>query len=83
MGEIEREIMKRMAQLQARLVEELSQGLPGEEPGARVICQECGSRMQSRGQVTRQLQSAGEQDITLKREYWVCPVCGTGIFPPG
>jgi rubredoxin len=87
MAEIERETMKRMAQLQARLVEELSQGLPGEAQEAgrqdKVICPECGSQMQSRGQVARQLQGAGAQDISLKREYWVCPVCGTGIFPPG
>jgi predicted RNA-binding Zn-ribbon protein involved in translation (DUF1610 family) len=87
MAEIERETMKRMAQLQARLVEELSQGLPGEaqeaERRAGVICPACGSQMQNRGQVARRLQGTGEQDITLKREYLVCPVCGTGIFPPG
>jgi predicted RNA-binding Zn-ribbon protein involved in translation (DUF1610 family) len=87
MAEIERETMKRMAQLQARLVEELSQGFPSAEPEAgrrsKVICPGCGSQMQNRGQVARQLQGAGEQDITLKRAYWVCPVCGTGIFPPG
>ena len=83
MAEIERETMRRMARLQARLVEELSQTLPEAERQVRPVCPECGNKMQNRGQEERQLQGPGDQEIQLKRAYWVCPVCGTGIFPPG
>lgn len=81
LAEIERETMKRMAGLQARLIEELSQEFPATEEQPH--CPGCGSLMQHRGDRKRQLRSAGDQAISLKREYWVCPVCGTGIFPPG
>ena len=26
---------------------------------------------------------AGSEEVRLEREYGVCPVCGTGFFPPG
>jgi hypothetical protein len=81
MAEIERETMKRMAGLQARLIEELSQEHP--DQAEQPHCPACGSPMQRRGPRKRRLQGAGDQAISLEREYWVCPVCGTGIFPPG
>ena len=86
LAEIERETMKRMAQLQAQILEELSQTVPMEEresEGENPICPECGMKMQRRGQAERQLQGQGGQAIHLKRSLWVCPACGTGIFPPG
>ncbi len=84
MAEIERETMQRMAKLQARMIEELSQELPTDRKEAvSETCPTCGNLMQRRGQRTRKLRGPGEQDIQLKREFWVCPVCGTGIFPPG
>ena len=86
LAEIERETMKRMAQVQAQIMEELSQGLPaeGEKPAGEILrCPECGAKMQRRGQVERQLHGTGGQVIHLQRSYWVCPRCGAGIFPPG
>lgn len=84
--EIERETMRRMAELQAYILEELSQDLPPEEKERlekAAQCPECGTRMQRRGEAARQLQGAGGQNLHLKREYWVCPACGAGLFPPG
>jgi hypothetical protein len=84
--EIERETMKRMAQLQAQILEELSQGPSPEESDLDPeipVCGECGAKMQRRGQAERQLQGPGGQAIHLKRSFWVCPACGAGIFPPG
>jgi hypothetical protein len=84
--EIERETMKRMAQVQARILEELSHSLPpGERKAASEIlaCRECGTQMQRRGQAERHLQGQGGQEICLERSFWVCPTCGAGIFPPG
>ena len=84
--EMERETMRRMAELQAHILEELSQDLPAEEKESlekATQCPECGTKMQRRGAAERQLQGAGGQNLHLKREYWVCPACGAGLFPPG
>lgn len=83
--EMERETMRRMAELQAHILEELSTDLPKEgkenQEQARQ-CPECGAKMQRRGEAERQLQGVGGQNLYLKREYWVCPACGAGLFPP-
>jgi len=83
--EMERETMRRMAELQAHILEELSKDLPSEEESPEVAthCPECGAKMQRRGEMERQLQGVGGQNLHLKREYWVCPACGAGFFPPG
>ena len=84
--EMERETMRRMAELQADILEELSQDLAAEEKESlekAAQCPECGTKMQRRGEAERQLQGAGGQNLHLKREYWVCPACGAGFFPPG
>ncbi len=83
--EIERETMKRMAQLQARLMQELAQATQASEWGEGVgpTCPECGAKMEKRGQQERSLQAQGGEEVVLKRSYAVCPQCGAGIFPPG
>jgi YgiT-type zinc finger domain-containing protein len=82
--EMERETMRRMAELQAHILEELSKDLPPEEnQEAATQCPECGAKMQRRGEIERQLQGMGGQNLHLKRDYWVCPACGAGLFPPG
>jgi len=82
--EMECETMQRMAELQAHILEELSKDLPPEEnQDTATQCPECGAKMQRRGEIERQLQGVGGQNLPLKREYWVCPACGAGLFPPG
>jgi YgiT-type zinc finger domain-containing protein len=84
-AEIERETMKRGAELQARLMEELvgeseiAEWVEGEAPN----CPECGTKMHKRGEQERRLQGQGGQEVVLKRAYAVCPACGAELFPPG
>jgi hypothetical protein len=50
------------------------------EPSA-MICEGCQVRMQKRGKrKKRVLSKRGE--IDLERQYYVCPHCGVGVFPP-
>jgi len=51
--------------------------------GARPVCPDCGARLAAAGPRQRRLR--GEQDIpiALERTYARCPVCQTGLFPPG
>jgi DNA-directed RNA polymerase subunit RPC12/RpoP len=82
-AEIERETMKRMAQLQARIMEDIAQSRADSVGMEEVKCAECGAKMGVRGEQERCLQAAGGQEVMLKRGYWVCPSCGAAIFPPG
>jgi hypothetical protein len=86
LAEIERETMRRMAQLQARLLEDLLRAKAVEQSAAEgesVLCPECGAPMQARGEQERHLQAQGGQDVVLKRGYAVCPQCRAAFFPPG
>jgi len=86
MAEIERETMVRMAQLQARVMEDIVRAKAAEQRAnleEPVICPECGEKMQSRGEQARHLQAQGGQEVVFKRGYTVCPECGAGFFPPG
>lgn len=85
MAEIERETMRRMAQLQARVMEEIVRAKAVEQRADREetgICAECGEKMQYRGEQERHLQAQGGQEVVFKRRYTVCPKCGAGFFPP-
>jgi predicted RNA-binding Zn-ribbon protein involved in translation (DUF1610 family) len=85
-AEIECETMRRMAQLQARILEDVVQGMEAEARQDRqeaILCPECGAEMQWRGEQDRRLQAQGGQEVVLKRGYAVCPQCGAGFFPPG
>jgi YgiT-type zinc finger domain-containing protein len=86
MAEIERETMRRMAQLQAWMMEDILRAKAGEQragPSETVVCPQCGQKMQSRGDQERHLQAQGGQEVVFKRGYAVCPQCGAGFFPPG
>ncbi len=46
-------------------------------------CPHCGRSMTRRGAHHRELLGEGDVAVTLHRPYYVCPDCGTGLFPPG
>ena len=81
-AEIERETMRQMAQLQARMMADVAQEM-GEEQ-EKVDCPECGAEMERpKHTEKRQLQAVGGEEVKLERSYAVCPQCGAGFFPPG
>lgn len=52
------------------------------EDSTVVMCETCEVKMQKRGtRKKRVLTARGE--IEINRQYYVCPVCKTGHFPPG
>jgi hypothetical protein len=89
--EIDEEVSRQFAELQARVVEALSQPEPrpagsaetpaiGDDPPR---CPQCQRAMQRRGQRRRRVPTRQGQDVVLQRAYYVCPACGAGRFPPG
>ncbi len=82
-NEIEGAVDAEMQRVRARLVAEAAgDGAAWGEDPVPPACPTCGQRMQARGTRTRRMTVAGEQAVTLTRTYTVCPVCGTGLFPP-
>jgi RNase P subunit RPR2 len=85
--QIEDEIHQRLMQLEARLIENAVEQSPSREWGKEsehpaVLCPQCATPLQARGQQKRTLQGNGGEDVTLLRTYGTCPKCGTGLFPP-
>jgi hypothetical protein len=88
LSEIEAALDERLARLRARMLEDAAlasaaadwDATRGDTPP---VCPHCGASLKARGGHPRQLQTHGGQSLTLQREYGVCPVCQTGLFPPG
>jgi Zn finger protein HypA/HybF involved in hydrogenase expression len=48
---------------------------------SEVMCERCHVRMQKRGKRKKRVVTK-RGEIELERQYYVCPQCGEGIFPP-
>lgn len=86
--EIEAAVAVHWARVQAKVVEASVQAravppINTQPAAARPRCPACGHALQGRGRHRRRVQTMGNQEITLEREYAVCPACGAGFFPPG
>ena len=78
-AEIEGAVEERVRQLRARLLEDtVATGFQEEHPA----CPHCGTTMLPRTQADREVIVQGEEAVRLAGAYVVCPVCGTGLFPP-
>lgn len=84
--EIEVALDERLFELRASLLSETvnqSQLASWETGSQAVLCAKCGQKLEKKGKKKRKLQTQGGREIELEREYWVCPKCGEGLFPPG
>ena len=87
-AEIEKELDLRLAKLRGRMLQDTalassSRDWSGNQRGERPLCPDCGQELASSGKRKRRLQTLGGQEVTLEREYGVCPACGGKLFPPG
>ncbi len=88
LSEMETALDKRLDRQRAQMLEDMA--LASEvadlglvSPEERPACPHCGTRLGPRGKGKRQLQTEGDQKITLNRSYGVCPTCKVGFFPSG
>ena len=89
MLEIEEETARRLAKLQAQMMQDMAMASAAADVVAAKAegeaiprCPQCGEVMQARGK-RRRLTGAHNQLVELERSYLECPACGAGIFPPG
>ncbi len=90
MYEIESETERRLAKLQAQMMQDMAMASEAADVVAAKAheeevprCPQCGGVMQARGKRRRRLTGRHDQSVELERSYLECPACGTGIFPPG
>lgn len=86
--EIEQAVEERVNRLKARMLTDAALASDTRDwheapPDERPRCPACDTALVRRGQHTRHLQITGGHDVPLSRTYGTCPVCGTGLFPPG
>ena len=86
--EIEQVVDERLSEMRARMVQDMALRSARRELGAlplgeRPVCVQCGTRLERRGKQTRRLTTSHNREVSLEREYAVCPTCGGGLFPPG
>jgi len=80
--EIEEAVQQEIARYQAQLVDEVI-GTAAGDAVERPVCATCGERMRPCGRRQRAVLCRLGQPVTLERDYYVCPACGAGLFPPG
>src|SRR5487761_790965 len=83
--EIDAAVAHAYAALHAEVVAELS-GAATAQQAAVVMngqrCAQCQTPLQRRGQRTRTVRTRRGVEADLQRDYYVCPPCGVGVFPP-
>jgi len=47
------------------------------------LCPECGGAMEYKGEPKREVEHYLEGETELRRAYYYCPQCESGLFPPG
>jgi len=85
-AEIESAVDGALAGLRRDLLADSVQGHPwsdfrGSED--RPTCPHCGTALRADGQYVRRVRTQGDEDVAIERTRGRCPVCGTGLFPPG
>ena len=88
LSEMEAALDEQLDRLRACMLEDMSLAsevadLGSIPPEERPVCLHCGTPLGPRGKGKRCLRTEGDQLITLKRSYAVCPTCGVGFFPSG
>lgn len=87
-SEMETALDEQLDRLRAQMLEDMALAsdvadLKLMPPEKRPTCPDCDKPLGARGKQERHLQTEGDQQITLRRSYGVCPTCKVGFFPSG
>jgi hypothetical protein len=85
--EIETAIDARIAELRARMVEDVAlastaANVRQASPSGRPVCPQCGALVEPRGPRERQVRTHQGKTLRWRRSYVQCPACQVGFFPP-
>jgi uncharacterized protein with PIN domain len=77
--EIVLELRKRFGE---RMAQKVLMRQEERQPAERVCCPECGEEMENKGMKDNQVETQ-IGNLKMERDYYYCPKCKQGIFPPG
>jgi len=86
--QIEAALDERLGKMRARMLQDAvlaraAADLKMAQEAEQSRCDACGVVLVERTVAERQLLTQHNQVLKLVRSYGVCPMCGTGLFPPG
>lgn len=80
--QIEEVVLRLRQRIGVQMAQTVVEGTEAVRPVPEPSCPECGQRMPYKGQKTKGISSwVGE--LELKRGYFYCDHCQSGLFPPG
>jgi DNA repair exonuclease SbcCD ATPase subunit len=79
--QIEDIILKLRAEIGEEMANQLLEGLAAETSVPGPACPKCGQEMRYKGRRDKQMHSR-VGDMEYKRDYYTCPECDQGFFPP-
>jgi hypothetical protein len=80
--EIARQVTPRRQAAMGELLAQLASQHGNGVEVAGLVCEACGSRLEYKGTPQRLVEHL-EGEMELRRAYYYCPHCESGIFPPG
>lgn len=81
LSQIEERVLKYRRALSERAAELLLENQKAAAP-IEVHCERCGELAENKG-LKRVCIESRVGELEIEREYWYCPRCRAGIFPPG
>jgi len=81
LSQMEELVMGLRQRMGKQMLETLANEQETREP-VIVVCEKCGQEMRNKGEKVKVVESR-VGGVELKRDYYYCPACKRGIFPPG
>lgn len=82
LSQFEEEILKRRKEISQAMIEEMLSGEESQEPVEGPQCPKCQVAMENKGKRAKVVETR-LGTLRMQRDYYVCPQCGEGFFPPG
>lgn len=82
LSQMEEELLKRRKEISQAMIEGLLRGEENQGPVEAPECPQCHVVMENKGKREKVVETR-LGTLRMEREYYVCPQCGEGFFPPG
>lgn len=82
LSQFEEEILKRRKEISQAMIAGMLSGEASQEPEKAPECPKCHVAMENKGKRAKVVETR-LGTLRMVRDYYVCPRCGEGVFPPG
>jgi ribosomal protein S27AE len=82
LSQFEEEILQARKAISQAMIEGMLSGEENQRPVEAPHCPKCGVAMENKGKRDKVVETRLGA-LRMQREYYVCPQCGAGFFPPG